>query len=269
MGFNAAKIVPIVILFLTPFFLGSIVSINPATDEEEVILVPVVKERNIGKKIDEQVRKQYKMPVDPLLDQRVKQIGDSLALCTDRKDLVYRFKVLEDEKDNNYNAFAAPGGYIYIFSDLMEALKTDDNTAAVLSHEMAHVEAKHSVKRMQANLGVTALLLLGTQIEAEQGTYAALGNAIGQLMSAYSRKDERQADELSVKYLRLAGFDAYGTIRALETLRDFRKKAPTRRYSYFRSHPYLSERISYLKKYITGHMDFDSYINMPPARDGL
>lgn len=264
MKFNISKLVPIIILFLTPFLTGGVTSINPATDEEEIILIPAVKERNIGRKLNDQINKQYTIPVDPLLDQRVTRIGDRLALYTDRRDIIYRFKVLDDEKDNNYNAFAAPGGYVYVFSDLMEALKTDDNIAAVLAHEMAHVEAKHSIKRLQANLGITALMLLGTQVKAEQGTYSAMSNAIGQLMASYSRSDERQADELSVRYLRLAGFDAYGAIRALEILRDFRKKAPTIQYIFFRSHPYLSERIAYLKKYISGHSDFDSYINIIP-----
>ncbi|RKY40875.1 MAG: hypothetical protein DRP85_07730 [Candidatus Makaraimicrobium thalassicum] len=258
-----------VFLLLAPLLTGGIMSINPATEEEELILIPAVKERNTGRKINEQIRRHFELPVDPLMQKRVEEIGEKLAAGTDRKDIVYRFAVLDNEKDDYYNAFAAPGGYIYIFRDLVEAMETDDSLAAVLAHEMGHVEARHSVKRMQGNAGVTLLMLLAGQMQTERGTYAAANRAIGQLMSAYSRHDERQADELSVKYMRLAGFDPNGAVAALETLRSLRKKAPRMRYRFYKSHPYLSERISYLKKFVRGYTDFDSYINLVPEKDGL
>ncbi len=257
------------VLFFLPFLAGGVMSINPATEEEELVLIPAVKERNMGRKIDQQVREQFDLPVDPLTQKRVEEIGEKLALGADRKDVVYRFTVLNHEKDDYYNAFAAPGGYVYVFEDLVEVLETDDNVAAVLAHEIGHVEARHSVKRLQANLGLTALMLLGAQMQKERGTPEKANAAIGQLMSAYSRHDERQADELSVKYMRRAGFDPNGAVNAMEKLKELRKKAPRARYSFYRSHPYLSERIAYLKKFIKGYTDFDSYINLPSRGDEL
>ncbi len=250
-----------------PFVTGGILSINPATDEEEFVLVSAAKERKMGRKIDRQIRKRFDIPPDPLTQERVGRIGGKLAAGTDRKDVVYRFTVLSDEKDDNYNAFAVPGGYIYIFDDLVEALETDDKLAAVLAHEMGHVEARHAIKRMQGNLGLTVLMLLGAGMQSEEGAHARANRAIGQLVAAYSRHDERQADELSVKYLRRAGFEPAGAIGALETLKTLRKKAPRRRYCFYRSHPYLSERISYLKKSVNGYTDFDSYINIVPEEE--
>ena len=265
---NKGLIFLTILLFL-PFLTGGIMSINPATEEEELILIPAVKERNMGRKLDEQVREHFDLPVDPLTQKRVEEIGAKLALGTDRRDVVYRVTVLNHAKDDFYNAFAAPGGYIYIFDDLVEALETDDNVAAVLAHEMGHVEARHSVKRFQGNMAITALMLLGAHIQKEKGTSAKANMAIGQLMAAYSRHDEREADELSVKYTRLAGFDPEGTVRSMEKLKALRKKAPRMRYSFYKSHPYLSERISYLKKFIKGYTDFDSYINLPSKEDEL
>ena len=252
----------IVILMTVPFVSGALLAVNPATDEEELILVSADKEREMGRKFDIAVKKHYKLSVDPLTQQRVKALGDKLAIGTDRGDIIYRFTVLNDKNEENYNAFAAPGGYIYIFDDLVELLETDNNIAAVLAHEMGHIEAKHSVKRMQGSLAATLLILAASQVPQENGSREAANMAVGQLMSAYSRHDERQADELSVKYMRRAGFDPDGVLTALGKLRQERQKAPRMAYFVYKSHPYLSERIAYLRTRINGYTDFDAYINL-------
>jgi predicted Zn-dependent protease len=256
----------VTLLLSASFPAGAGIAINPATDEAELILIPAAKERNMGRSIDQEIRKKFDIPVDPLIQERVEKLGERIAAGTDRKDLVYRFTVLDDEKDDNYNAFAVPGGYIYIFSDLVEKLQTDDTIAAVLAHEMGHEEARHAIKRLQGSLGATALMLLGTQMQSDPGSYAALNAAIGQLMAAYSRHDERQADELSIKYLKRAGFDPEGTIDALRALKKLRKKASEMKYFFYKSHPYLSERIAHLRNFIKGYTNFDSYINMVPRK---
>lgn len=245
----------------TPFLQGGMLSVNPATDEEELVLIPADKEKSMGRSVDEKVNKHFKLPVDPLMQERIDKIGEKLAAGTDRRDIVYRFRVLKDEKEDSYNAFAAPGGYVYIFSDLVEVLEDDDKIAGVLAHEMAHIEARHSIKRLQGSLGVAALILLGSQMNTGEGSAAALGPAIGQLMAAYSRQDEEQADELSVKYMERAGYDPEGTVGSLEKLKELRKKGKRMKYSFNKSHPYISERIAYLEKLIRGQADFDSYIN--------
>ncbi len=261
----------IILLLVQPFLLGGIMSVNPATDEEELIFIPPEKERNMGRKINKKVHERFDGSVDPLMQERIERIGEKLAAGSDRKDMVYRFAVLKDDeaKEESYNAFAVPGGYIYIFSDLVGKLKADDNIAGVLAHEMSHIEAKHSVKRLQGSIGVTALMLLGTQMKVEEGSGASLNAAIGHLMASYSRQDERQADELSVKYMRRAGFDPNGTVGALEVLRAIRKKAPRMKYSFLKSHPYNSERVAYLKNFIKGYADFDSYINIVSEPDKM
>jgi len=272
-------ITEITVLFKTLFFIFSftfcashasgLVSCNPATDKEEVIFVPRKKEVQMGRNIDEQVRKRFDIPVDPLIQERIEKIGEKLAAGTDRKDIVYYFRVLAHKKDDYYNAFAAPGGYIYIFEDLVEAMKEDNKIAAVLAHEMGHVEAKHSVKRLQGSFGAAALMLLGAQMSAGGGESAKINDAVNQLMASYSRHDERQADELSVKYLERAGYDAASTIGALEELKRLRKKGARRKYMLYQSHPYVSERIAHLNKLIKGYTDFDSYINFTQDKRGF
>jgi predicted Zn-dependent protease len=259
----------ITILLIVPFLAGGMMTYNPATEEEEIIFVSADKERSMGRNIDEQVHKSFELPVDPLVQERIKKIGEKVAEGTDRRDIVYHFTVLNHKKDDCYNAFAAPGGYIYIFDDLVEVMENDDEIAAVLAHEMGHIEAKHSIKRLQGSLGATLLMILSSQIKTEKGTYKAANEAIGQLMSAYSRHDERQADELSVRYLKRAGFDSMGTVRSLKKMKKLRKKGPIMRYQYFKSHPYVSERIAHLRKVVKGYMDFNAYINLVSEKDEL
>ncbi|HNX91277.1 MAG TPA: M48 family metalloprotease [Candidatus Omnitrophota bacterium] len=241
---------------------GDYVKFNPATDEEEVVLITDEQEKNMGKRIDEEVWKEYDMPVDPLVEERIEKIGERLAACTERKNIVYHFRVLDHKKDGFYNAFAVPGGYIYIFDDLVNELKDDDKIAGVLAHEMGHVEARHSVKRMQTSLGVTALMILGSQMNTTLGDYSKASKAINEMMADYSRTDERKADELAVKYMMQAGFDPEGAVGAIQTLQRLQKKAPIRKYSTYKSHPYISERVSYLRACIDGRTGFDSYINL-------
>jgi predicted Zn-dependent protease len=259
----------IVLIVLVPFLAGGVFTVNSATDEEEMIFIPPAKERSMGRKLHKQILDKFDLPVDPLVQERISRIGEKLAQTSDRKDMVYRFTALDHEKDNCFNAFAAPGGYIYIFDDLVEAVKTDDNIAAVLAHEMGHVEAKHAVKRMQGDVAIAALMLIGTQMNTEKGTHEKAACAIAELMSAYSRQDEKQADELSIKYLKGAGYDPRAAVKVIEKLQALRKKAPRARYSYYRSHPYLSERASYLDKYERGHASFDSYINLVTDKGGM
>jgi predicted Zn-dependent protease len=249
-----------------PFLMG-VMSINPATEEEELIFIPTAKEKNMGRNIDKSVKEHFKLSVDPLVQKRIEEIGNKLANGTDRKNIVYHFTVLNHEEDECYNAFAAPGGYIYIFDDLVEVLETDDKIASVLAHEMGHVEARHSVKRLQTSLSTALLILLGSQIPRESGSLNAANSALAQLMMAYSRHDEFQADELSVKYMKKAGYDPEGVIQSLKTMKKIRKKGKLMKYSYYRSHPYLSERIAHAKRAIKGYTDFDSYINIVPRDD--
>ena len=82
-------------------------------------------------------------------------------------------------------------------------------------------------------------------------------------MMAYSREDEFEADRLSIKYLEDAGFNPEGALGSLLTLKKMRKKASERRYMFYKSHPYLSERIASVRAEIKGYTDFDSYINLP------
>ena len=233
---------------------------------DDIIPVSKEKEKKVGDALAKQVAKQYEDVDDPLVQKRFEEIGKRLVKVCGRQDLVYHFKVLkakEGKKSNYYNAFALPGGYIYMFDAMMEMLETDDKIAAVIAHELGHICAKHAIKRMQSSLGINALLLLAIATAQDGRTVARANEGIAQLMMAYSREDELEADKLSVEYLKNAGFAPEGVTESLLTLRDLRKKGKERKYSHYKSHPYLSERIAAARSEIQGFTDFDSYINIP------
>ncbi len=240
---------------------------NPATKKDDLIFISDDSERAIGAKMSEQVEKTYKESDDSLICARVEKIGERLAAVADRPELRYRFKVLKADEPDNYNAFALPGGYVYIFDALVNKLDTDDEIAAVLAHELGHVAARHSIKKLQSAIGMNALMLLSVGMSRDSKTINDTNYALNQLMVAYSREAEEEADKLSVEYLRLAGYNANAVIEALEFMQYARKKGKLMKYTFFRTHPYISERIARARKEILGYEDFDSYINLPGEGD--
>ena len=105
---------------------------------------------------------------------------------------------------------------------------------------------------------------------AKDGRSVAKANeALTHLMMAYSREDEFEADKLSIQYMKEAGFDERGVLDSLLTLKELRMEGPERKYMFFKSHPYLSERIATVKTEILGYKDFDRYINLPEHKEGF
>ncbi len=254
----------IIILLFTPLLLGFFgKSYNKATKKDELIFISTEREKRIGASVAKQVERQFEETDDPLLQKHIEGIGKRIAEACERKDVIYRFKVLKAKREDDYNAFALPGGYVYIFDALLEKLKNDDEIAAILAHETGHIAAKHSIKKLQTSLGVNALMILGVGMGTDSRTFAKANNALNQLMVSYSREAEIEADKLSVRYIKKAGFNPQGVIDVLEILQALRKKGPIRRYMYYKTHPYLSERLARARIEVRGKMDFDSFMNLP------
>lgn len=233
---------------------------------DDIVPISVEKEKKIGASIAKQVGEEFEDTDDPLIQKRFEEIGKRLACVSDRPNLGYQFKVLKakgPEKERYYNAFAVPGGYVYMFDAMLEMLETDDKIAAVTAHEIGHICAKHSVKRLQKSLGANILMLLALVTARDGKSIAEANRALAQLMMAYSREDELEADRLSVTYMEKAEFDPNGVMESLLTLKELRKEGRERKYISYRTHPYLSERIAYVRTELLGYTDFDSYINLP------
>ena len=235
---------------------------NTATGKEDVIFVSTDKEINIGKSIAESIEKNPDIDLDPdpLMTKRVVEVGKRIASVSDRKEVNYTFRVIDKD---DVNAFALPGGYIFVFRGLVEKIDSDDELAAVIAHEIAHVVARHSVKRLQGGLGYTVLQIL--MVVSGAGTQDArkIDAALGQLIMEYSREDEAMADRIAIRYMREAGYDPMAILSFLKKLQQVNREMPIRPYSSYRSHPHIADRIRMVKQELTGEVDFTDYMNKP------
>ena len=246
------------------------IEFETSSGEEDIIFMSTDGEVNLGESLSKSVEKKFHVVEDKELQEKVTSIGQRIAAICDRQSVIYYFKVVdlkeEDKKEDQkpiINAFALPGGYVYVFKDLCEKVKNDDELAGVIAHEISHIVARHSAKRLQAAYGANLLLLLGSQAQSGRQGLGKAFSAISSLMRSYSREEETFADKLAVKYTKKANFNPEGVVSFLQQLWEIQKKGPRRRYIADRSHPYLSIRISKAKQEVYGKMDFTDYINIP------
>ena len=235
---------------------------NTATGEQDVMFVSTDKEIDMGRRIAESIERNpdIKLDPDPLMTARVEDIGKRIAAVSDRKEVNYTFAVVDMDE---VNAFALPGGYIFIFRGLVEKVDTDDELASVIAHEMAHIVARHSVKRLQGGVGYSILRILMVVTGAGTQDARRIDSAFGQLVMAYSREDEALADRIAIKYLKEAGFDPMAMLSFLKKLQQVHRDEPIKPYSSYRSHPHIADRIRMVKQELTGEVDFTDYMNRP------
>jgi len=232
---------------------------NPATGKEESVFTPGESgEKKSGQKISKSVEKQFKSIDDFKLQSKIQTIGQKLAAVSDRKDISYHFEIL-DNKD--VNAFALPGGYVYIFKGLLDKTKSDDEIAGVLAHEIGHVAARHVAKRTRGSLSLEALIILLMNLPSDPASKEQAYRGLMELSLQYSREDEFEADRLAVKYTRLAGFNPAGIVTFLQKLRKIDYEKPIEPMHPFKTHPYTADRIKNVKAEISGKIDFEDYIN--------
>ncbi len=235
---------------------------NAATGREDIMMVTTEKEIDMGRRIAESIEKstEIELDPDPLMSERVRQIGQRIAAVSDRQEVNYTFRVIDEDE---VNAFALPGGYIFLFRGLVEKVESDDELASVMAHEVAHVVARHSIKRLQGGVGYTILQILMAVSGSSGSDMRGVNAAFGQLIMSYSREDEALADKIAVKYLKEAGFDPRAMISFLEKMQVINREQPLRPYSSYRSHPHIADRIRMVKQDLLGEVDFTDYMNKP------
>lgn len=241
------------------FLPGCATEYNPATQKEELVVISSQKEVQMGKSISKQVEEKLPVSEDATLRERVDGIGQKIAGVCDRKDISYHFEVLSEDK---INAFSLPGGYVFIYKGLLDKLSSDDEIACVLGHEIAHIVARHQVKRYQGSIGFDMLMILIGRMSSDSRARHQANMAITELMLSYSREDELLADRLAVKYIKKAGYDPKSMLTFLNRLKELDLKEKPRPYNIFRTHPYLSDRIRVVREVVEGRISFDDYINI-------
>ena len=189
---------------------------NPATGRRQLSLMSEPQEVQIGGEQDAQIRREMGVYADPALQQYVSEIGLRLARASERPDLPWHFTVVDVAA---VNAFALPGGYIYITRGLLPFLEDEAQLAGVLGHEIGHVTARHAAQQYSRAMSAGLGLLLGSLFVPEARPFAEAGETgLGLLFLKYGRDDEVQADALGVRYAARAGWDPAAVPQMLATL---------------------------------------------------
>ena len=200
-------------------------------------------EVQMGTEYAQQINAQLPIIKDPEVVRYINVLGDSIARLADDRSLQWQFFVVNSPE---VNAFAVPGGYVYVNRGLVERAQKMDQLAGVLGHEIGHVVRRHSVKQMEqaqgANIGVTLACVL-TQICNNQATGALINVGGTALFAKFSRDDEAQADEEGVKNTVRAGIDPRGIPEMFQILINERERSPSTVDAWFATHPLEEDRI--------------------------
>lgn len=222
-------------------------ALNPVTGSADFVMMSESQEFSLGRQADEQIKKQYQVYPSKALQDYVNGIGQKLAQKSHRPGLQYHFLVLDSTE---INAFALPGGYVYITRGIMAYLNSEAELAAVLGHEIGHVTARHGVKQQSAaqatNIGLTVASIFVPQINTIGGQN--LSNLVGgALLSGYGRDHELEADRLGADYLARSEYDPQAIIKVIGVLKNQELKdaelakqegrEPRRYHGLFASHP--------------------------------
>ena len=190
---------------------------NPVTGNSDFVLMSVEQEISLGRQANTQILKETPVYTAPKLEQLVQQVGEELASHSHRPELFYHFTVLDSTA---INAFALPGGYIYITRGLLAYLNSEAELAAVLGHEIGHVTARHSV-RQQSTTAVTGIL--GAVVSAStgvQGVDTLTNMASTAIVRGYGRNHELEADRLGAEYLAKSGYDPNAMLEVVGILKN-------------------------------------------------
>lgn len=233
---------------------------NPVTGERELTVMDERSEIAEGRKGHQQVLKEYPVYNNPQVQAYVNELGQRLAKQSHRQNLEWHFTVLDSPE---INAFALPGGYVYVTRGIMAYLESEADLAGVIGHEIGHVTARHGAQRatrqQTAGIGVLAANILGAVLES-QGLKGA-GSLVNQgsqglaagYIASYGRDQELQADKLGAEYLSRNHYDPKNMIDVITVLKNQERFAedaaraagrpPQERGGWLASHPSNDQRL--------------------------
>ena len=191
-------------------------AVNPVTGSSDFVMMSEQDELNLGSQTYQQVLKQYPIYKDEKLRAYVQQVGEKVASNSHRSNLQYQFTVVDSA---DINAFALPGGYIFINRGLLAYLNSEAELAAVLGHEVGHVTARHGVRQQSQSQAwniLGQLVAIGTGVGAAGDLTNVVGSAV---VTGYGRDMELEADGLGAQYLARSGYDPQAMIQVVEVLK--------------------------------------------------
>ena len=223
---------------------------NPATGKREFSLMSEAQEVQLGQEMDPQIRREMGVYDDAELQRYVSDIGMRLARASERPNLPWHFTVLDEPA---VNAFALPGGYIYLTRGILAFLHDETQLAGVLGHEIGHVTARHSAQQYtQATTAGVGLTLLSIFVPEARPFQNIAETALGVLFLKHGRDDELQADRLGVQYAGQTGWDPAGVAGMLRTLQRLDEASGSRRGvpNFLSTHPAPADRVERVQAFV-------------------
>ena len=212
--------------------------------------VSTQEEVQMGQQYSTQLNSTLPIATDPAVQAYVNQLGNSMAKLTGRADLDWKFFVVNTDV---VNAFALPGGYIYVNRGVIERADKMDEFAGVIGHEIGHVVRRHSVKQMQtqqgANVGI-ALTCVLTHVCDSDASQAAIQVGGAAVFAKFSRQDEQEADDEGFKNVIRAGISPKGLVSFFQKLMEEEKGGGSPVDAWFSDHPLTQDRIADIQKLI-------------------
>lgn len=214
----------------------------------QINIISTAEEVDMGSKLSVEIEKEYRVLRNPRIQAYVDELGQRVVRVSDRQHITYHFKVL-DEPDQ-INAFALPGGYIYVYSGLLKRAESEAELAGVLAHEVGHVCARHATERLTMLYGYQILLgfVLGEDPKRWQELVTNMFGTLGFLK--YSRGDEFEADALAINYANGAGYNPDSYLLFMQKLADLESRSSSSLLALLSTHPPSRDRVERIRAHI-------------------
>jgi predicted Zn-dependent protease len=210
-------------------------------------LISLEEEWQLGNQLSADIARQMPMVNDAAANAYVTRVGREVVAQTELANLPWQFHIVDDPA---INAFAIPGGHVYVNRGLITSASNASELAGVIAHEVSHVVARHSTEQISRQYGLSALasVVLGQNPAVYQQILAQI--VAGGTLARYSRAAEQEADELGVRYMASAGYNPRGMVTMFQTLMSRQEREPSRVEQFFSTHPLTSERL----RNVEGHL---------------
>jgi predicted Zn-dependent protease len=235
----------IIFLSILPVLLTAIgCATNPISGESQFMLFSEEQDIELGKSYAPEIEKEMGGRIQNLtLQNYVDSVGQKVSAVSHKPYFDYEFTALEDEM---VNAFALPGGYIFITRGMLEKLESEAQLASVLAHETTHVVARHSSAQISREIGMEVALTVAAG-KASGGAVQMAGVARQIIGLGYSRKQEKEADMGGLDYMVKAGYDPQGMV---ETMQMLEAESESGQIEFLSTHPSPENRVEYIAQAI-------------------
>jgi beta-barrel assembly-enhancing protease len=223
--------------------------------------VSIEQEWQVGQQMADQVAQQVRFVNDPMANSYVRSVGERIKAQTPMANLPFTFHIVDDP---NINAFSIPGGHVYVNRGLVTSANKADELASVLAHEISHNVARHVVKQLERQQQISAVgsILLGQDPGLLQQLVAQI--VAGGAMARFSRGDEKEADELGLRFMTAAGYNPQGMVDMFRTLMSQDRSQPGKVAQFFMTHPLTQDRIEDIQGRIGGMASSSGLIRDEP-----